>query len=184
MTTYIVVDLECTCTDKNEFPRNQMEIIEIGAVAVNGNTLKIVNEYSEFVRPVRNPKLTEFCINLTTIKQEDVDCADNFVEVLPRFKKWVIKHISPQFCSWGYFDKNQLERDCNYHNLDYPFDASHINLKEEFSHKFKLKKRYGVTFALKLCGLHFEGIHHRGIDDVKNIVRLLPYIFGEKKLKT
>ena len=52
--TYIIVDLECTCTDSNEFPKNQMEIIEIGAASVEGDSLKMIEEYNEFVKPVRN----------------------------------------------------------------------------------------------------------------------------------
>ena len=32
--------------------------------------------------------------------------------------------------------------------------------------------------ALRRLGLRFEGPPHRGIDDARNIVRLLPYALG------
>ena len=38
--------------------------------------------------------------------------------------------------------------------------------------------------ALDLAGIKLEGIHHRGIDDAKNIARLMPYILGREKIKS
>ena len=35
--------------------------------------------------------------------------------------------------------------------------------------------------ALKLAGLELDGTHHRGIDDARNIARLLPFIVGDQK---
>jgi inhibitor of KinA sporulation pathway (predicted exonuclease) len=37
--------------------------------------------------------------------------------------------------------------------------------------------------ALKMAGITLEGTHHRGIDDTRNIVKLMPYILGVKKLQ-
>jgi inhibitor of KinA sporulation pathway (predicted exonuclease) len=36
--------------------------------------------------------------------------------------------------------------------------------------------------ALKLAEIELEGTHHRGIDDARNIAKLLPYILGKKQL--
>jgi inhibitor of KinA sporulation pathway (predicted exonuclease) len=181
--TYIIVDLECTCTDSNEFPRNQMEIIEIAAASIESDSLKMIEEYNEFVKPVRNPVLTCFCKELTSISQEELENAEDFKKVLSRFKNWIRKHKNPIFCSWGDFDKNQIKQDCIYHKQPYPFGNDHINLKKEFSKVQGIKKRIGIARAIKLCGLKFEGKHHRGIDDVRNIISLLPYIFGENRLQ-
>jgi inhibitor of KinA sporulation pathway (predicted exonuclease) len=41
------------------------------------------------------------------------------------------------------------------------------------------RKQYGMAKALRVVNLPMEGTHHRGIDDVKNIVKLLPYIIVE-----
>ncbi len=40
----------------------------------------------------------------------------------------------------------------------------------------------GVGQALRRVGLRFEGTPHRGIDDARNIVRLLPYALGVEPL--
>ncbi|MEN9576703.1 MAG: hypothetical protein RL514_4558 [Verrucomicrobiota bacterium] len=52
-----------------------MEIIEIGAVAVRAEDGVPLAEFQSFVRPVRHPRLTPFCTQLTSIQQTDVDGA-------------------------------------------------------------------------------------------------------------
>ena len=74
-----IIDFEATCCDKNSFPRNEMEIIEIGMVIVDYDTFEKVSEFQSFVKPVRHDKLTAFCKNLTSITQETVDSALNRV---------------------------------------------------------------------------------------------------------
>jgi inhibitor of KinA sporulation pathway (predicted exonuclease) len=37
--------------------------------------------------------------------------------------------------------------------------------------------------ALELCSLTVEGTHHRGIDDARNIARMLPFILDPKLKK-
>ena len=79
---YIVFDLEATCEkDSKNF---QNEIIEIGAVKLNDG-YEITDEFSSFVKPIVNPILTDFCMNLTSITQSDVDTARKFPDVLDAF---------------------------------------------------------------------------------------------------
>lgn len=179
---YIIVDFEATCSDTDEFPRNEMEIIEIGALAVNKADLVWLGEFNAFVKPIIHPNLTDFCKNLTSIRQEDVDKAKIFSGVIKEFTIWLSQYDNPIFCSWGNYDRNQLRNDCKYHNILYPFNDEHINLKELFSKKQNLGKRYGTGKALIKVGIEYEGKRHRGIDDVRNIYKLIPYIFGQKKI--
>jgi inhibitor of KinA sporulation pathway (predicted exonuclease) len=39
-----------------------------------------------------------------------------------------------------------------------------------------LKKKLGMAQALSLLGIELEGIHHRGIDDARNIARIVQTI--------
>ncbi|GIS61919.1 MAG: hypothetical protein CM1200mP2_41440 [Planctomycetaceae bacterium] len=41
-----------------------------------------------------------------------------------------------------------------------------------------------MAAALKEVGLELRGTHHRGIDDARNIARLLPFIVGESEPET
>ena len=172
---YLIVDLEATCCDKKTIQRDKMEIIEIGAVVVDAKTLKIVDEYEVFIKPILNPTLTTFCKTLTTITQEDVDNAMGYKEALEDFKTWFAKYDNFLFCSWGDYDKSQFLQDCKLHGVAYPFSEEHLNIKKEFA-KVQKVKPCGLDVALNHVGLELQGTHHRGIDDARNMACLMPFI--------
>ncbi|MES2890111.1 MAG: 3'-5' exonuclease [Pseudomonadota bacterium] len=179
---YLVIDFEATCCDQGSVPRDQMEIIEIGAVLVDAASLQPIDEFQSFVRPVRHPVLTPFCRQLTSITPEDVAQAPLFGAMLARLTTWLYRDASFVFGSWGDYDLNQLRQDCLFHHLPYPLGAPHLNLKRLMGERQSLTRKPGLGDALRLAGLEFEGTVHRGIDDARNIVRLLPYILGEERL--
>jgi len=153
-----------------------MEIIEIGAVMVAAASRVPIAEFQAFIRPQRNPRLTDFCRELTSITQTDVDAAPSFPEVLQKFTAWIALFEDALFCSWGENDRKQFQRDCEFHRLDYPLGDRHLNLKAAYSARFGIRRRLGMAAALKKSGLKLIGTHHRGIDDARNIARLLPLI--------
>lgn len=67
---YIIVDLEATCRESG-MPREEMEIIEIGAVELLSAEAEPTREFSRFIRPILNPELSAFCTQLTSITQRD-----------------------------------------------------------------------------------------------------------------
>jgi inhibitor of KinA sporulation pathway (predicted exonuclease) len=180
---FLIVDLEATCCDQQSIPREEMETIEIGAVMVDADTLSITDEYQTFIKPVRHPTLTKFCIELTSITQADVDNAPAYAAAVTTFKRWLNKYQNFVFYSWGQYDKNQFRQDSEFHQIAPPIDAEHVNLKNVFSQAQGLRKSYGMARALRLAKVELDGIHHRGIDDARNMVKLLPYALGRKHLK-
>jgi 3'-5' exoribonuclease 1 len=178
----LVVDLEATCCDTKSIPRHQMETIEIGAVMVVRETLEIVDEFQTFIKPVRHPILTKFCLELTSITQSQVDTAPDFATVMSTWQTWLSKFDNAIFGSWGEYDRTQFHQDSKHNQIDlpYPVSSNHINLKEMFSTAQGLNKRYGMAQALDLAKIPLTGTHHRGIDDARNISKLLPYILGRK----
>lgn len=172
---FLVIDLEATCCDRGTVPRGQMEVIEIGAVIGAGQGGEVIDQFQTFVRPVRHPQLTAFCTGLTSITQADVDAAPAFPAAIQAFRSWLSRHEGFIFCSWGDYDRRQLEQDCRFHGIPFPVGAPHLNLKRSFTERQGLRKKPGLTDALAHVGLRFEGTHHRGIDDARNIARLLPY---------
>lgn len=177
---FLVIDLEATCCDKKTIQRHEMEIIEIGAVMVEAKNLTPISDFQTFIKPLRYPILTEFCQQLTSISQTEVDRAETYPNAIARFKEWQLQYSNFIFGSWGDYDRKQFEQDSKFHNIPYPIASGHINLKHLFTKNQNLKKRYGMAQALELVGLNLMGTHHRGIDDAKNIARLLPYILGLK----
>ncbi|MBU2573689.1 MAG: exonuclease domain-containing protein [Elusimicrobia bacterium] len=166
---YIIFDLEAACRE-HRVPMDDMEIIEIGAVRL-GPELIPCDEFSFFVRPVLNTQLSDFCKNLTGIRQEQVDKAEDFKAVFPQFLAW----IGPgpvTLCSWGNYDIKQITIDCARHGLPFPESfKNHINLKTLFAGRFSVKP-CGMRKALEKLGLPLDGAHHRGIDDARNIAKI------------
>ena len=171
----MIVDLEATCCNRNSIPRNQMEIIEIGAVMVERESLTVVSEFQTFVKPVRHSELTEFCRELTTITQDEVDSAPEFTDAVTTFAEWYEDYSDAVFCSWGDYDRKQFNQDCEFHGIEFPVKADHVNIKKLFSENLGLRRNYGMAGALRYCGLSLNGTHHRGIDDARNMAAMLPY---------
>lgn len=171
---FVVVDLEATC-DRRDWPRARMEIIEIGAVCLDAE-LAGVGEFQRFVRPVERPTLTPFCRDLTGISQAEVDGAQRYAEVIDDFVAWHPEG-RPLFCSWGGFDARLFAREDARQGLPGRLPA-HWNLARAFSGRLGLRRRFGVLGALERVGLAFDGRPHRGIDDARNVARLLPWCLG------
>jgi inhibitor of KinA sporulation pathway (predicted exonuclease) len=179
---YLVIDLEATTSGDGSLPPEHMETIEIGAVLADAQSLAIVNEFQSFVRPVRHPKLLPFVTKLTGITQAMVDAAPLFPEAFAALRAQLIDHRHPLvFGSWGRYDRIQFARDCTLHGVPNNMPP-HLNLKTEFTNVQGLKKKPGMAEALKLCDLNLEGVHHRGIDDARNIARMLPWIVGANRI--
>ena len=177
---FILIDLEATCWSNESLEgriktnQNENEIIEIGATLVDDN-LQIISRLDQFVRPSINPILSEFCTHLTSITQKDVDKAPLFPEAWQIFQKQVELIISGKFedlifGSWGYYDCRQIRKDCLQHKVKFPF-ANHFSIKHEFANRRNIKP-CGVSAALKLLGMSFEGTQHRAIDDIINISKI------------
>ncbi len=177
---YLIVDTEATC-DRDGFPRTERETIELGAVLVDGASLTIESEFQSFVRPQQHPRLSGYCTQLTTITQADVDGAPSFAEVMQQFQQEFLPAEPLMFCAWGPYDRRQLRRDCQRYGLDYPF-TQHADLAQIFSQRARTRRRLGMKSALKLVGLESEGQAHRGIDDARNLVKLMPWCLGRQAM--
>lgn len=177
MTKYFAIsDWEATCSDNGWNKSNRMEIIEFASIITDIN-FNVKKEFDMFVQPILNPQLSDYCKNLTTIQQTDIDKASTFAIILSKFKECMRKISTVNddflFCSWGRYDEKQLRSDCELHNVKYPFNDMHCNLKEVVAKKLKIgKKHKGMESMLKYLGLSLDGTHHRGIDDCRNILKI------------
>jgi inhibitor of KinA sporulation pathway (predicted exonuclease) len=177
---YIILDLEATCwPEKGKY---QSEIIEIGAVKIDEKR-QTIGEFNSFIKPILNPKLSDFCTHLTTIKQEDIDKANTFPHVINLFKNWIGIENYYILCSWGFYDKKQFLADCNLHKLDTEWLKPHISVKHQYANLRSLHKPIGLGSAIMYEGMRFEGTTHRGIDDAKNIARIFLKFFEKWKFE-
>jgi inhibitor of KinA sporulation pathway (predicted exonuclease) len=168
----IIIDLEATCW-QGEVPKGQVnEIIEIGICELDTISGNITKNKGILVKPEYS-KISPFCTELTTITQDLLDkegvSFDEAIEMLHQ------DYQADQYtwASYGQYDLNMLKRQCSFRKLDYPMGSNHINVKELFYNVKGLKKKVGMNGALEILQIPLEGTHHRGVDDAKNIAKIL-----------
>lgn len=175
----LIVDLESTCWRSRKTPAgepqdvNNMEIIEFGC-AIARRSGQLLRAESFLVRPIKTPQLSEFCTSLTGINQSMVDRANPLSVVTTEIDQW-LGGVSDDFiwCSWGNYDRLHIEAsEFRPEFAKFP----HLNLKRIWRRTTGQKKKNGLANALKFHDLDFAGQQHSGIDDARNIVRLLPFI--------
>ena len=167
---FILYDLEATCW-RGRPPKGVNEIIEIGALMVNGYG-EVLDTFNKFIKPDVNPILSGFCTSLTSISQEDVDRAEKFPRVIEQFKDWIELDDNYYLCSWGKFDKQLLINDHQLHDLEHDWLESSLDIKGQYQELRSNVKKTGLKNTIKREGFEFTGIHHRAISDAENLAKI------------
>ncbi|KAF8788077.1 ERI1 exoribonuclease 3 like protein [Argiope bruennichi] len=175
---FLVLDFEATCdSPKTLVPQ---EVIEFPVLKINSGTFETESMFHSYVKPVINPELTKFCTQLTGITQEMVDNQPIFEDVFEKFQRWMQeeklldKNTKIAFVTVGDWDLKYLfPIQCK--GLRIPvadYMRSWINLKVSFAEMTTVYPRNMITM-MKYCQLEHEGRLHSGLDDCKNIARVL-----------
>jgi inhibitor of KinA sporulation pathway (predicted exonuclease) len=166
----VVVDVEATCWKKGVFSRTK-ETIEIGAVRLllDREDSKWP-QFQTFVRPLRLPRLSTFCRELTGITQENVDGAPGFPEALRRFLEWSQPLEQVVLATWSRYDMWQLGLDLEAHGLP-KLTLPFIDVK-----KLAARVLGGRSFEQTAHALDPDGVaepRHRAISDARRTARIL-----------
>ena len=168
----IIIDLEATCWQSAVPHGQENEIIEIGLAFLDTATGEIIQNQGILIKPQRSV-VSPFCTELTTITQDLLDKNGvTFEEAIDK----LTDEYNPDLYTWasyGQYDINMLKKQCKSFSVPYPMGDEHINVKVWFGEKFGLQKPTGMNGALQLLNIPLEGTHHRGIDDAKNIAKIV-----------
>jgi inhibitor of KinA sporulation pathway (predicted exonuclease) len=169
----LIIDLEATCWQEDgEKQRQQSEIIEIGVCKMDADSGEIIKSEGILVKPVHSA-ISVFCTRLTSITPQMVE--QNGVSLSEACAMLEQKYGAKQltWASYGAYDKNMLREQCAKFNVKYPLSAQHYNVKVLFADAYRLPKGIGMERALKMLNLPLVGTHHRGVDDAKNIAKIM-----------
>nr|XP_034986391.1 ERI1 exoribonuclease 2 [Zootoca vivipara] len=184
----VIIDFESTCWKEGRKCYTQ-EIIEFPAVLLNTLNGEIESEFHMYVQPQEHPILSEFCTELTGIKQNQVDEGVPLHICLSQFSKWIQKmqkeknivfssgHSSEgklcAFVTWSDWDLGVcLQYECKRKQLRKPDVLnSWIDLRATYK-LFYCRKPHGLNGALQDVGIIFAGREHSGLDDSRNTARL------------
>mmetsp|Transcript_15564 Transcript_15564/g.41775 ORF Transcript_15564/g.41775 Transcript_15564/m.41775 type:complete len:444 (+) Transcript_15564:1999-3330(+) len=202
ITHILVIDFEATCDrGVRNWPH---EIIEFPALLLRLGQSRPEAEFARFVRPIECPTLTDFCTELTSITQAQVDAAEPLEKVLSEFRQWVAslpvqpEAIMPVTC--GDWDlKTALPRECarkqialpdilrKWMNIKHTFVQVTNNEAEHGVGKRRadgVRKAPGMAGMLAALGLPLIGRHHRGIDDARNIAAIASELHARHQMLT
>ena len=197
-----ILDFEATCDDKTQL--SVQEIIEFPTVFVSTRTGVVEQIFHTYVRPEVHPILTAFCTELTGIAQATVEAGVPLAQALADHKDFLTKHnlvdatTTPAsrpngartfvYATCGDWDlKTCLPKQLQHLQLPVPPPtmtalSSWINLKVAFQ-RVCGKKALGMTTMLEEFNLELQGRHHSGIDDCKNLARVVQAMMQEKGWK-
>src|SRR5262245_45490234 len=110
----IIIDLEASCPPEDEGQNDisRSNIIEIGAVRLEGKNLNLVDTFSELVKPREYP-IPPYIAGLTGITPEMVAEKEDFGVVGRRFIEWFGPRSKGMLAAFGaYYDIPLLRKEC------------------------------------------------------------------------
>ncbi len=122
--TIVVFDTEYTAWEgsreaKWKRPGEYREIVQIGAVLLDTRVYSEKASFDVFIKPKRNPELSDYFSRLTGITQHTIDHEGvDFSDAITRFFSWAGTHDLYSFGS----DAEVLEENCRLCEIPFPFD--------------------------------------------------------------
>jgi len=199
----LVLDVEATCKPGTDFqyPNEIIEwpvcLMRWKDKSEDGKAeqLEVVDEFRSFVKPTWRPKLSAFATDLTGITQAQVDDAPLFPEVVTSFSEFLAKHglIDAQsgcrltrfcWCSDGPYDiRDFVVKQCFISKIPMPdwLRGDVLDVRRSVSQWVSQQPEHrpnrvtlNISRQLRALGLSpFEGRQHSGIDDTRNIARIV-----------
>ncbi|KAK3198831.1 hypothetical protein Dsin_022246 [Dipteronia sinensis] len=185
---FLVLDLE-----------GKIEILEFPVIMIDAKTMAFVDFFHRFVRPTEMSeqhinKYIEGKYGKFGVDRVWHDTAIPFTEVLQQFEAWLIQHRllgkeqgsrlnRAAFVTCGNWDlKTKIPSQCNVSKIKLPpYFMEWINLKDVFYNFYKTKKSEasGMRSMMNNRKIPMFGSHHLGIDDTKNIARVLQHMLAD-----
>ncbi|QTD39020.1 exonuclease domain-containing protein [Polaribacter batillariae] len=169
----IVIDLEATCWEVDgDYQKEHSEIIEVGVCELSVTTGEITKSIGILVKP-EHSEISPFCTQLTSItpkmiEEEGVSLTEACNILMKEYQSEYY-----QFAGYGAYDQRFFREQCKKKNIFYPMHHSYTNVKVALSKKLGIRRGLGMDKALQKLNIPLEGTHHRGVDDAKNIAKIL-----------
>ncbi|KAH6838073.1 Polynucleotidyl transferase [Perilla frutescens var. hirtella] len=190
---FLVLDLE-----------GKVEILEFPVLLFHAKTMTVVDVFHRFVRPT---KMSEKRINeyiegkygAFGVDRVWHDTAIEFQEVIEQFESWLRKERNgggrlwtgegdgslngAAFVTCGNWDlKTKVPQQCEVSRMKLPpYFMEWINLKDIYLN-FYNRRAPGMLSMMRELRIRALGSHHLGIDDSKNIARVLQHLLADGAL--
>lgn len=172
---FLVVDFEFTQYNKPVGkPRGFFsEIIEIGAVKIDGSTKTTVGHIQHFVKPHFYPNHAQESMIFCMITDQDMKSAIGFPAMLEIIRSFYVPGKT-YFVAWGDADYQVLEEGCTRHGLTNPILAEdYLDLAAAYKRMKGDILTTGLRKATEEQNIETGGLWHTAHDDAANTGKLL-----------
>lgn len=185
------LDVEVTCWEDSLLtgwadPKFPPEILQIAFVVFDTQLMKVVDQYSRYIKPVVNPRLSDYCKNLLNIEQNIIDRADTLVNATDSISQMIERKYKGQkiiTSSWG-LDRLMINQDLQRQEGVDPFrGVPHLDLEQAVIKTMDIKgvesiEREDVRERLKIDNrLH----DHNALSDSLDLVKIYRSVQQEVK---
>ena len=180
---YIVLDLEWnqSTNGRPEMPGIPFEIIEIGAIKLNGDGA-MLSEFSKLIKPSVYMEMHRVTSRLIHLQMDELERGKPFPEVMESFLQWCGEE-EYLFCTWGSLDLTELQRNIRYYKMT-PLSEGPIaflDAQKLFSLAYEDgKSRRSLENAVDMAALEKDIPFHRAFSDAYYTAKLMTKIISEK----
>lgn len=182
---FLVLDLE-----------GKVEILEFPVLMISAKTLQVEDIFHRFVRPsnMSEQRINEYIegkYGKIGVDRVWHDTAVPFKEVIEEFEAWLVQQKlwtegelnRAAFVTCGNWDlKTKVPQQCEVSRIKVPpYFMEWINLKDIYLN-FYNRRATGMVTMMKELQIPLVGSHHLGIDDTKNITRVLQHMLVDGAL--
>lgn len=175
-TAFVLFDTEFTAWEGSQErrwsgPNECREIVQIGAIKVDTETLTEIDSYARFIKPMLNPTISDYLMELTGISQESVTAGKDFPEAIREFKDWCGSLTAFSFGR----DGEVIDENCHIHiAMENPFSEGQLrNLRHYFEQKGISTQGYNSSTFTRAFGKEPERRGHDALNDARTILDAL-----------
>lgn len=167
---YIIFDLEwnqCPGKKEEENPRLPFEIIEIGAVRLDGS-MQETGRFHRIIKPVVYPVLHFHTKEVVHLSEQDLSRGVPFSEAVQEFFSFC--GGDAMFCTWGSSDLTELQRNLKYYGLLSLLRGPlhYYDVQKLFAVQYEtLKSQRSLEYAVDFLNLDRSMAFHQALSDAR-----------------
>ena len=172
---YYVVDFEFTqCRQRKGRPVGFFpEIIEIGAVKIDGESLDVIGQDHHFIKPHFYPKQMQEVSDFCMITDKEMQTAITFPEMIGYIKSLYAPNMT-HFVAWGTEDYRVLDEGCERHGVKNPvLYEDYLDFAEWYQWEMGDSYTTGLRKATEEQCIDTGMYWHAACDDAANTGKLL-----------
>ena len=173
VTDMIVLDLEW---NRGYDKKPLDEVLQIGAVKLEGLGSRIVDTFNAYIRPQVHQKLNPPARHLPELERI-LSSEQTFLEAEAAFLLWCGEDRS--FAVWGGDDVDILRQNCGYWGLP-PLQAEEVyDFQAAFSRKVGTGQSLALYRAVEYCGIPDVFTYHNALNDAMYTALVAPWLREE-----